>query len=248
MLTTRGAPLRAICLAGAMMAAGAAMAAPVTFRAADGVTVHADLERAGGDGRPMIVLFHQAGGNHHEYDPIVPELLRMGFDTLAVDQRAGGRAWGHRNDTAAGVSGRADYLDAYADMEAALAWAAAKGAGRPGAIVWGSSYSAALVFRLAAEHPGDVTKVLAFSPGEYFGEPAYVRGFAARVGVPVFVTSASDAGEVAAGKAIAAKVGSGRATQFVPRVGSHGSSTLRADTNPDGAPAIWAAVAAFLKE
>ena len=34
-------------------------------------------------------------------------------------------------------------------------------------LVWGSSYSAALVFLLAAEHQDEIKAILAFSPGEY---------------------------------------------------------------------------------
>ncbi len=215
-----------------------ALAEAVTFQAADGVTVHGDYR---GDGAgPMIVLFHQAGSNLHEYDPIAPELNAAGFDTLAVDQRSGGQAYGAVNQTAKAAGG--DYLAAYADLEAALAWASAK---QGGAIVWGSSYSAALVFRLAADHPGDVRAVLSFSPGEYFGDGHFVRDAAAGVTQPVFVSSASDAGEISAAQAIAAAV-AGPVTQLAPQRATHGSSALRSDQNPDGAAEVWASVNTFL--
>ena len=224
----------------AILAAGAASAAPVTFSASDGVTVHADYQGQGK--QPLIVLFHQAGSNLHEYDPIVPRLHDLGFDTLAVSQRSGGARFGGANETAKGVGGDPDYLAAYPDMEAALAFARGK-SGQ--VVVWGSSYSSALVFKLASEHPKGVVGVLSFSPGEYFGSAFSVKMAAAKVAAPVFVTSASDAGEISAAKAIVAAV-QGQVTQFAPKRGVHGSSTLRSDENPKGEAENWAAVEAFL--
>lgn len=232
--------MRTVTAALFLLSAGAALADPVTFPAADGVTVHADYRpQAGGD---VIVLFHQAGASLHEYDPIAPRLNALGYSTLAVSQRAGGGYFGGTNATAEGVGGSPDYLDAYPDLEAALAWAQGKG---PKVIVWGSSYSSSLVFKLAAEHPKDVAAVLSFSPGEYFGPAFSVKDAAAQVKAPVFVTSASDSGEVAAAKEIISAV-PGAKTQFVPKRGTHGSSTLREDQNPRGAAENWTAVEAFL--
>jgi alpha-beta hydrolase superfamily lysophospholipase len=214
----------------------------VQFKAADGIVVHGDSERPAGRPRGTILLFHQAGSNLAEYAPIAPVLVRAGFATLAIDQRSGGRMWGRANATAAGVKGGADYAAALPDLAAALAQA--KGAGPGPIIVWGSSYSAALVFLLAAAHP-EIAAVLAFSPGEYIDGQS-ISGAAARLKIPVFVTSAADRGEIAAARQIAASVPGGRGTQFVPRAGVHGSSTLRQDSDPAGAAANWAAVMAFL--
>ena len=227
-------------IAAVILVAGAADAAPVTFAATDGVTVHADYQGQGG--RALIVLFHQAGSNLHEYDPIVPRLQALGFDTLAVSQRSGGARFGGVNETADGTGGNPDYLAAYPDMEAALDFARGKS---EQVVIWGSSYSSALVFKLASEHPKAVVGVLSFSPGEYFGAAFSVKMAAAKVIAPVFATSASDAGEIAAAKAILAAV-PGRATQYVPKRGVHGSSTLREDENPKGIAENWQAVEAFL--
>jgi dienelactone hydrolase len=236
----------ALVLAAALSgAAQQADAVPVTFAATDGVTVHADFSSEAGARRPLILLFHQAGANRHEYDPIAPRLNDAGFDTLAVDQRAGGSAFGYKNETAEGVGDDAGYQAAYQDMEAALAWAKAQGARQ--IVVLGSSYSSSLVFVLAADHPGDVTAVLAFSPGEYFGSSSYVRKAAARVKVPVFVSSASARGEEAAAAEIAAAL-AGPHRQLKAKTAPHGASALREDANPQGAPEVWKAVLAFLRE
>jgi dienelactone hydrolase len=132
------------------------------------------------------------------------------------------------------------------DLEAALVWAKSSGRSGP-VIVWGSSYSAALVFLLAAKHPQDVKALLAFSPGEYLAGASSMRSAAAQLSIPIFVTSAKESGEVAQAKAILDAAPARQKVQFVPHIaGVYGSSTLRSDRNPKGAEENWAAVKAFL--
>ena len=232
--------MRQAILVASLLCCQPALAETVSFPAAGGVTVWGEYEAAQGATRATLVLFHMAGSNAAEYAPIAAKLNAMGFATLAIDQRSGGPAFGATNRTAEG-SGGGDYAEAYADMEAALAFAEAKGGGAVG--IWGSSYSAALVFPLAADHP-QVDAVLAFSPAEYIRGRS-IGDAAARLAVPVFVTSAANAGEVAAAAQIAGRVPGG-AVQYEPQAGVHGSSTLRDDQNPRGAAANWQAVTDFL--
>ncbi len=216
---------------------------PVELRAADGVVVHGLLYAAAADrSAPIILLFHQAGSNAAEYQPIAPRLSALGYHALAIDQRSGGRRFGRDNKTVLAKGKSTAFGPAYRDLRAALAWARERGHER--VIVWGSSYSAALVFRLAAEHPDELTAVLAFSPGEYMGGKGTVAGWARAVSVPVFVTSAPKEAEAAG--AIAEAVGE-RAEQHVPAKGVHGSSILHPDRNPKGHQAVWTAVEAFLR-
>ena len=223
--------------------ASAARAEPRSLQAADGVGVYADLARATRARRGTILLFHQAGTNRGEYEPIAPRLNAVGFDTLAIDQRSGGRAFGQVNETVQHLGHEMGYTAALPDLEAALAWAQADNPAGP-VIVWGSSYSAALVFVLAARHAGGIQAVLSFSPGEYLSGIA-VRGEAAKTICPVFVTSASDPGEEAAAAAILNAVANPVKRQFKAKTGLHGSSTLRPE-NRGGAEPIWQAVAGFL--
>ncbi len=217
----------------------------ITMTAADGVTVYADLYAHEGDAaRAVILLFHQANSNAQEYATIAPRLAAMGFDAVAVDQRSGGQMFAGTNRTVMALGVSTAYEKALADMEAVLAHVRSEDGARP-VIVWGSSYSASLVFELAARHPDDVAAVMAFSPGEYFAA-LKVGDAATRVTVPVFVTSASNPGEVAEAKAIAEAVPGGMAEQVVPLIGAHGSSTLREDVNPSGTEANWLPVEAFL--
>ncbi len=223
----------------------AASPEPVAFAAADGVTVHGDLYLpTAGAPRGVVLLFHQAGASRLEYAPIAPRLAALGWAALAIDQRSGGGMFGGRNLTADGAHGDASYLAALPDLEAALVWARARWP-RSRPAVWGSSYSAALVFLLAARHPADVSAVLAFSPGEYLPGVS-VRAAAAKVTASLYVTSASDGDEEDAAAALLAASPAAFKRQERPRIGVHGSATLRDDFNPKGAAANFAAVAAFL--
>jgi dienelactone hydrolase len=160
--------------------------------------------------------------------------------------------WGQPDRTASQFGKEADYRAALPDLEAALAWPVAQGCPSR-SIIWGSSYSAALVFLVAARRPSAVAAVMAFSPGQYLspsehpGDEHSVKDAAARVRAPVFITCAQDSEEIAAARAIARAVPGSSAVQFVPkRGGVHGSSTLRRDRNPQGAEENWQAVEQFL--
>jgi dienelactone hydrolase len=215
----------------------------VTFKAADGITVYANLYPAQ-SGAPVVLLFHQAGSSKDEYAAIAPKLNALGFAALAVDQRSGGDLYGP-NLTAMHDGKSATYLDALADLEAAYAYARLHYP-MSRVVLWGSSYSSDLVLLLAAKHPDHLAGVLSFSPdASYLGNPALVLDAARTVRVPFLVVSTAP--EAAAGKAILDASPSTRKQQFVPKDGVHGSSTLNPDRNPQGAAANWNAVAAFLR-
>jgi dienelactone hydrolase len=215
----------------------------VTFKADDDLTIFG-RSYAAAKPKAVILLFHQAESSKGEYTEIAPRLRDAGYTAIAIDQRSGGKLYGD-NETVSLLGKGTDYLDAKRDLQAALTFA---GALKLPVILWGSSYSSSLVFPVAVENPGKVKALLAFSPGEYFPDKALVKTAAAKVDVPVFVTSASDPEEVAEAKAIVAAVPGGRAEQYVPVAGVHGSSTLIAAKDPKGAEANWAAVMAFLKK
>ena len=229
-----------------MVFARVAGAEPVTLTADDGVKVHGEFWPAANAKAPLILAFHQAGSSRAEYAPLAPRLNQAGFSVLAIDQRSGGDEFGGSNQTVAALGRSTAYAAALPDLEAALAWGRAKAQGAP-VLVWGSSYSAALVFLLAAAHPGDVQAVLAFSPGEYLGTSGAVRKAAQSVRVPVFITQSSDKDEISASRTILAAIPGTSKTLFVAaKNGVHGSATLRADRNAAGAEQNWAAVLAFL--
>lgn len=194
--------------------------------------------------KAVILLFHQAGSSKYEYDTIGPRLAEMGYTAFAIDQRSGGDALYGDNSTVHILGGSKPYIDAKQDLQGAVTWAQKKNLP---IILWGSSYSAALVFLVAAENPTAIRAVMAFSPGEYLDDPNAVKQAASRLRIPVFVTSAKDPGEIAAARAIVAAVPGTDKQQYVPvTAGTHGSSTLIPAKNSLGAEENWAEVKTFL--
>lgn len=217
---------------------------PDNFKAADRVPI-VGFVYENTHPKAVILLFHQAGSSKYEYDTIGPRLAKDGYTAFAIDQRAGGNLYGD-NSTVAVLGGSKPFLDAKQDLQGAIQWAQHKNLP---IILWGSSYSAALVFLVAAENPTAVRAVMAFSPGEYLDDPTVVRQAASRLRVPVFITSAKDPKEIAAAREIFDAVPVKQKVQFVPTIaGVHGSSTLRPDKDPKGAEENWAAVEPFLRQ
>jgi pimeloyl-ACP methyl ester carboxylesterase len=139
----------------------------ITVIAADDVTLYGEVFFGGlDDSAPLVLLFHQAGSNGRgEYATIAPWLNENGFRAIAWDQRSGGDRFGSTNRTAASLpeGTSTEYCDAYPDLQAALDHVIGTDLAEK-VIVWGSSYSAALVFRLAAENPEKVAGVVSCSP------------------------------------------------------------------------------------
>jgi pimeloyl-ACP methyl ester carboxylesterase len=207
----------------------------VSFKASDGVTVFGDAYEAADPKRPAIICFHMAGSDRGEYAKIAPRLVRLGFNVLAIDQRSGS------GETARFYGKKARYLDALPDLEAAVAFERTHHP-MSKVLVWGSSYSAALVFLLAAKD-SKIAGVLSFSPDEYLGKDNLAKNAAKHVTAPVFITSAR--GEADAAKHILDTVASKDKVQFVPKgAGEHGSSALLLE--PEASKEYWTAVEAFL--
>ncbi|WP_294120106.1 alpha/beta hydrolase [Sphingomonas sp.] len=217
-------------------------AKPVMLTASDGVKVHGSLYEAAKP-KALILLFHQAGSSKDEYATIAPRLRDAGYSALAIDQRSGGGLFG-TNETAKGLGREADYLEARPDLKAALDWARQQ---KLPIVLWGSSYSSSLIFPLAAGDPDGVIALLSFSPGEYFDDKHMIRAAAAKISVPVFIASTNSPDEVSEADPILAALPKNAANvRYIPEHGVHGSSTLIAKRNPEGAEDGWRAVLAFL--
>jgi dienelactone hydrolase len=224
----------------------------VTFPSMDGRPVTADFYAGMRRDAPTIVLAHQSQSSRGEYRQIAPRLLRLGFNALAVDTR-----WGHRdmwngvaNETAARAGTAAviarnvraemrSMQDGSAsDIRGAIRWLDAHGAAGP-VILWGSSMSANIVLKLAADAPERVAAVLAFSPGEYRPDvPHDIRTAAEKIRVPALIAYGSD--EAGISRPIFAALRTGHAVEFHARHGRHGASILLDD------PANWEGVETFL--
>jgi len=220
------------------------------FTSMDGVSVSADLYMEYPQKRPFVILFHRAGWSRGEYVQIAPRLVKMGFNCMAVDLRSGGSINGVRNMTAISAKSlgkKTGFLDAEKDVLAAVSYAR-KGPAKGVLILWGSSYSASLVIKAAAEHPKLCDGLLLFSPGEYFERfgkgKGFVRQKAGSLRMPVFITSHSR--EKDRWWAIYNAIPSKSKSYFIPdEDGAHGSEALWPTSRKNGE--YWHAVESFLR-
>ncbi|MFB9991551.1 alpha/beta hydrolase [Deinococcus oregonensis] len=221
-----------------------ALAVPVTLKASDGVTVYGQ-HTAVSHPRGVLLLFHQADSNLHEYDPVAARLAREGYASLAIDQRVGGSMFGAENRTAKAAP-PADYAGALPDLEAAVGWAKSAYP-KTRIFALGSSYSAMLLFPLADRHP-ELSGILAFSPADYTGDGLAVQA-ASTLKVPVFATSRGDPAERERMEEVLRVIRKAKVTRFQPIGGGmHGASSLRDDRNILGtAGQYWAAMLKFLR-
>ena len=218
----------------------------ISFNSSDGVKITADLYMVHKSDAPFIILFHQARYSRGEYREIAPKLNAMGFNCMAIDQRSGKEVNGVVNQThleAKKMNKATEYVDAIPDLEAAFSYI--KNKIKPGKIIiWGSSYSSALVFYLGSIHSKDIAGILSFSPGEYFKiDGKGISAFAAEVKCPVFITSSGK--EHKQWKGIYDAV-STQKSYFLPTSaeGRHGSKALWSDNENN--KQYWKALKAFL--
>lgn len=196
----------------------------VTFAAADGLKVTADLYEAKPD-NPYILLFHQAGYSRGEYREIVGKLTKFGFNCLAVDLRSGGEINFIQNHTALVAVQKGystDYLSSKKDIEASIEWI--KNRSTKPVVLMGSSFSASLCLWVAEDNP-DVKAVIAFSPGEFFGQDVIIQEKIRGLEKPIF--AASSKRELSYVDSLLSFVPSANKTIFAPKSGGeHGSKSL----------------------
>ena len=199
----------------------------ITFQSEDDVVITADLYMTNNQNAPFILLFHQAMFSRGEYNETAPKLNKLGFNCLAVDQRSGLSVNKITNEThkfAKGLGKKTKYENTYPDLQASLNYIT-KTYQSQKIIVWGSSYSASLVFVLAAKNK-KIDGVLAFSPGEYFKfENKTIQEWVKEVECPVFVTSSQNESNDC--KNIFNSTGNPDSKQYIPEhKGFHGSKAL----------------------
>jgi len=132
------------------------------------------------------------------------------------------------------------------DLEAALTFARAEGFTGPTA-AWGSSYSAALIFKLGVDHPDEIDAIVAFSAAS--GEPmagCMPEPYSAEITQPVLALRPSREMEVPYVPGQMALFEQHGHQTYVADPGVHGSSMLNASRV--GAPTddTWNVVLDFL--
>jgi dienelactone hydrolase len=216
----------------------------ISFPSLDGLPITANLYLAD-EKFPFIILCHQAGYNKSEYAETALKLNKNGFNCLAIDQRSGGKVDDTENETyklAVQKKLRTTYLDAEPDIIAAVNYVAEKY--KQPVVLLGSSYSASLALKVGTEND-KVKAIIAFSPGEYFGEKLNLTSCIKELKKPVFVTSSKEeAPDVAS---IMKGVTSEIKIQFIPKEeGVHGASALMEKT-PNNKE-YWDALLEFLNK
>lgn len=208
----------------------------------DGVPVTVDLYAAN-PSKPFIILFHQARYSRGEYKETAVKLNKMSYNCLAVDLRSGKEVKGIKNETAEVALSRnkaTNYIDAEQDMLTAIEYVYQQ-TNKP-MIILGSSYSASLALKIAANND-KIAKVIAFSPGEYFGTELNIADYASKINVPTFIASSKKESDSVT--QLIAGNSSRKINHFIPRgEGKHGSSALW-DENPNHQE-YWLALMLFL--
>lgn len=197
----------------------------VTFPSSDGLIITADIYIADPE-FPYILLFHQGGSSRGEYIEIADKLTKLNYNCLAVDLRYGENSNYINNETAllaaeTRVSDR--MIDAQQDIRAAIdyAWNLSY---KP-IILFGSSYSASLCL-LQARTDDRIKTVIAFSPGEFFGDDLRMQDEMTSFEKPLFVATTQRENPYVA--EMLSKINQGNITWFQPAnsPGIHGSKAL----------------------
>ncbi|WP_394746898.1 alpha/beta hydrolase [Spongiimicrobium salis] len=218
----------------------------ITFKAADGLTISGNLYEIDKK-KPVILLMHQAGYNRIEYADIAPKLNELGYNCLAVDLRSGGSFAGKPNKTNAKAIEKGEQpemIDAQQDVAAAINYLNQEY--DQNIIVWGSSFSSSLALLEGFDNP-KVGAIIAFSPGDYFGNaaPSLATVFS-QIQKPYWVTSSKQEATGLKGLLGASKLKTNQ-SQFIPAsAGFHGSRALW--EGQEGAGEYWTAVTGFLKQ
>ena len=220
----------------------------ITFNSLDNIVITADLYMTADQNAPFIILYHQARYSRGEYLEIAPKLNALGFNCMAVDQRSGDAVNNVKNETHARATEKelaTEYVDALPDLEAALLYTKNELKATK-IIVWGSSYSSALVFVLASKYKYKIDGILSFSPGNCFElDGKSIDDYAKDVSCPVFITSAKS--EEESWRPIYQNLQSTNKVYYLPEdKGFHGSKALWEEN--EGYKDYWKAVEGFLSQ
>ncbi|MCF6167952.1 alpha/beta hydrolase [Lutibacter sp.] len=214
------------------------------FYTKDSLPITADIYEVNNK-KPTILLCHQAGFSRGEYKETALKLMKLGFSSIAIDQRSGKEANGVVNETALEAKKRnlsTNYLDAKQDIEAAIDYMYEMNGHQP-IILVGSSYSATLAL-LIGNTSKKVKAIVAFSPGEYY-KSIDVKNTIKDIDKPIFVTSSKK--EIPKLEELVSLIKPIYVTHYKPTVnGIHGSKALWSSTV--GNENYWQSFSNFLKE
>ena len=219
----------------------------IAFQSLDKMEITADLYVKDPEVKTYIILYHQANFSRGSYRTIAPKLNELGYNCLAVDARSGHKARGVLNETtkrAIKANEGIKFKDAVQDVDATFLYVRDELKAEK-IIIWGSSYSAAIVIYMGSKYADGIDGILSFSPGEYFKiEGQEIGAFAENITCPVFITSAAN--EKKNWENIYNNISSEKDFFLPEEKGFHGSKALWPDKK--GNEAYWEAVIAFLNK
>ncbi|HOS84888.1 MAG TPA: dienelactone hydrolase family protein [Bacteroidales bacterium] len=160
----------------------------ITFFAADGLEITADVYDTDVESSKYMLLFHQAEYSRGEFQQIATRLIKIGFTCIAVDLRYGNEVNFVNNETAmrAKKGGFASsMIDCEKDIAAAISYVKTLDT-KPRIFLMGSSFSASLCLKTANER-NDIEAVIGFSPGEFFGAELSIEESIRGLQTPYFV-------------------------------------------------------------
>lgn len=156
----------------------------VTFRTADGWTIHGRFYPSARASR-AVVLLHQRGGSSADWDEAARKLAKAGLAVLAIDQRGAGASLGPQNGADAP-------WDTTRDIAGAVAWLQGKGFKATHVALAGASYGANNCAIYAAQTPG-VPAIALVSPGANYHGLRMPDALARYRGAVLVLTAREDA-------------------------------------------------------
>ena len=168
-----------------------AAAEQVSFKTTDGITLVGDFYR-GRQGAPVVLLLHQLGTDHTEFDGLARLLNVRGYNVLAYDARGHGKSTKKdgQDVTYEGFD-QAGFVDMTKDIEAALKFLRGKNVSVKRVGIVGASIQSSTGLIYASTHQ-DVRALVMLSPGlSYHGidTTAPMRTYGDR---PVFVAASTE--------------------------------------------------------
>jgi pimeloyl-ACP methyl ester carboxylesterase len=193
--------------------------------------------------KPCILLCHQANYSRGEYVYTATVLNKLGYNCVAIDQRSGNEINNVSNETkkdALSKNKSTEFDSAEIDIKEAIDFFTKKYGQKM--IVWGSSYSASLVLKIAVQYPDNIRGILCFSPGDYLNSFKLSNNLS-DLRFMVYVYGAQK--ELDAIGLALRNVPNKRTFKPIFSAGKHGSSVLWADS--DSAMEFWPDVKNCLK-
>jgi len=214
--------------------------------APDNVLVHCKLYESKESNPKIMLLCHQARFSKGEYIETAPKFNKLGYTCLAIDQRSGEGVNKDVNQTALMAKQLGlgtDFEDAEIDIKTAIYFLFSKYNKK--IILLGSSYSSALILKIAASEKDKIESVISFSPGEYFKDTTIINASLKKLTIPIWITCSK--AEIPLTETLFKGVENKQLVFFQPeKEGKHGSKALWENYKDN--KEYWESLKEFLKK